>query len=898
MLPLDPQDIKNRFGSIEGMARQLIAHAPGLAWPQPRSLAAKLGQLRKGEGVWWKGRAEHARALAQLLGLAEAELGLRRRDDEQLFSFDDFPELPPLDPALERFCELARPVIAKPDRSDGLDLWFDARPRQLQRQPTSMVWLRVAPGMGGAVLLAELRAQGRFAVHEVDLLPDALEVMRRNAPLVVAPRASGGEDDLLALAQRPEDAGMLVIAPFAAPLPQRRDTLGLYSWDYVSSAPLQRRVLALGGEGGFFERLHAADWRLLPDWQARLLAWVEARLLRHGIDTLFSAEGVRRWLDAFDPAGEWIRTPADLMAVCRISHRLRETRLPKAGDALASRTLLKAMLAPRPGQDALFARMAVARWNALDQPWRRPLPHAAWMELSAPASEADALPALLEIAEGANRAQRRALAQRFAEHLPGAALRALQADGLLAPDALGLLELRPRLLADLAVRDHLMLTIQDGALEQWAPACFDGERRPSVDAALDALGADGLASAWLRLDALAAPDGAHALAAAEALFCAAGRRLLRGGALPPALDALAARVLARLALEEQDHMLPLPWTRALDGEAERCDWIACCWAWSLAPRPALADLGARAGWLFPGWADDEREPPHWLDLPDADEALAAPAWQRLLHAAERLVARRTQPFAHPPALLHHALLAGSASGRWPAQAHWWPVVITRRAIETRLLARLGEIDATMAARLWRAWLQHEARGEEGIARSLAPVVQSRRQILAALAPDAFLGAILGAEWGYLADVVATLPPHLREALFERMPTQALGTGMERAERFFGQWDAGAARHLVRWLETWHVFDAGMRLWALDPDAAIGWIEANADRNPTGASQLMHMADAPALGRALGLLRQRPGLLDAEARLEWAKARLPNAGRDAGAVLALAESALAALRSAC
>lgn len=903
MLVITPALIKQKFGSLDSLSRHLVSEFPELQWPEPRSVSPKITMLCNGNVVWWKSRPAHAEALASALSLDVADLGLHAHDAPGWFHFADFPELPSLDPANDRFCQLASATRLGDRGGDDLELWFGDTPRQLQRQPTSHTWLQVAPGTGRKVLLAEFAARGRFEVVEADRLADAALTLRKRVPIVASIAEAGGDDDILALARRPDGAATLVLAPFPAPVHSARDSLSLYSWENATASPLDRRALELTRSGGWIDSIQPAEWRLASDWRVRLLQWVEARLDRHGVDTLFSAAGLQRWLLDFDPQGEWIRTPADIMALCRVSHRLPYTRLPKALDQDASRKLIKVLTAPKRDEDALFIRLARARWDAMEQPWRAPLPGAQWQAWCPPMAGIDVTEDLLAIANGAKREDRRQHAQRLAGRLAG--LGSLEAAGFLAKDAHGNLDLRPRLLADIVTRDYLMEAVKRGAIALWAPACFDRERRLTVDAALDALTLDELALAWGLLERDVDPPLADglALAASEALFCAAGRRILRGDTLPVALASLAIRMATLLPLDESGWSLPAAWTRPCDSLAERCDWIAYCWAWSLQPRPVLDGLAQRVGWLFPGWAGDDPAAPFWInllvsDINEADDAFADDlSWQRLMSAAEQLLARRERPFDEAPAPVHHALLAGAAQGRWPADAEWWRFVIRHAHAEARLLQALGPLDAAMAARLWRSWIGYELRyanEPEAFRSRWSPV---RQRILSALDPADLLGSVDDTAVRYLVAMVGTLPPGLRRALIERLPLTALPDEEKIQQRFFGYCEPDAAHLLTRWLPTEHTWYAAERMWELDAGAALQWIRAHAAVLPEKAAfmvRLSRQCDAAPVAR---LLLEVRGLLDDEERVAWARSRLPRAGVDAGLVLSVAEAAGAGI-SAC
>jgi hypothetical protein len=855
-------------------------------WPLYRSLAAKIGQLDQGKTEWWLQRPAQLQVLLDLLGLSSADVGIHPNASDGLFAFSHFPELPPLDPRRERFCDIAGPGPLPRDRDRAeLDLWLEHRPRSLHRMPTSTVWLHVPLGTGRSVLLATLTSTARYEVLVKNTLADVGERLAGAEPVVIAVSADGGMQDLLALARRPEDAGTLIIAPFAAPSRRDADPLEEWSWEGMTGEKLDRQLLGMTNPASLRSAIQPVQWQLRSGWRRKLLDWVEARLSRHDSDTLFSSTGLGGWLDRFDPLQEWIRTPADLMALCRVTHHGLEKKLPDRAMRNAGQLLLAAMPLSGPGEEALFARLACARWEDFTQPWRDALPYAAWEALApAPPSHAD----LVAMAGESDMDARYRQVTRLARQSDTAGLRLLSGAGLLARSSKGFFDLEPRVLADLAVRDHLLVTMTGGGADRWGMACFDPERRATVDAALDALDDDGLlAAAGGVLHGRC--QGAAGLAAAEALFCAVGRRKLQGRQVPDGIHALASVVVPHLPLDEDAWTLPGPWTRPLSMPAERCEWLAVCWAWSLGPKPEMPPLTGYVGWLFAGWCDALPETPFWLRslTPPSEDSTYIDAWTSVLKAAQAVVRHRTVLVDDPPPLWHGALLAASIYGAWPAQTAWWEAVHADETMTGMMLTQLKHYGSAGAANLWPSLVAHEA---EAISTSQIRAVFSpvRIAILDQLNAAVAVGGLGLQERHYAVRNAQLMPPKVRRTLLDSLAPEDLEEDIRSADRLFKACGPDAVASLVRWLDTTVGYLAASQMWEHNPEFTIQWIEAHAATSAGLAKIVLDACPQTGSARAAGVLLRDRTLLDFEARQAWVRKRLPGSGMAATALVALLE----------
>ena len=156
----------------------------------------------------------------------------------------------------------------------------------------------------------------------------------------------GGDQDLLALASRPQDAGLLVIAPFMPTQRQETSSAEWDGWESRTTKGLQgRRFDLTAPKWSFGSGLKRWTLRKFPDWRERLLAWVEVRLNHAGGDTFFSAQAVGDWLKRFDPLAVWFCTTSDVMQLCRLAHLDSEKRLPNPSDSNAGSRLVQLLFA-------------------------------------------------------------------------------------------------------------------------------------------------------------------------------------------------------------------------------------------------------------------------------------------------------------------------------------------------------------------------------------------------------------------------------------------------------------------------------------------------------------------------------------------------------------------------
>jgi len=667
--PIATAKREKRFSSIDALARQMRATAPQLVWPQDRSLAVKIGAIDRGEKQWWLSRPEQTQILAELLRLPLSDLGLEFVPNKASFVFAEFPELPALILGEELACPLSEIVDDRGEaQSDSLVGWLEENRQGIVRNPMAgTTWLEVTPGTGLSLLLARFSALCRFELIRVTHLHELGERMKKPAPLVVAISEQPSPQDLIALATAHRDSAILVIAPFAFES-NEEDTDFYSSWELQEAKGAERAVMLLTDTRSF-SHMSKLRIRLLKTWQTRLLAWVEERLNAYGVDSHFSAEGFKEWLEPFKGLHDAIHTPGDLLAICRFCHRLPDTQLPRASNIQAGTALLQCLVSVNPGQVAL-ARLLVARYYREGKTvWGQPMELSQW-GVFCPEYPGDAnQEELMLIARLPHLAEREQAVRELRAAQDGRRVSSLIDCGLLSEQPDGQFQLKPRFVIDLIARDHMLQAVTTEPVEAWAMLAYDPGRRPVIQTALACLSLEKLEPLATFL-AQAPTEDLHAISVSELLFHELAQRLRAGVVLEPVFAHVSRHVASKCGFKTL--------TRPSSGLADKLEWLSACWSWSLAvPRP---DAAWFLPWMFPGWAEHLiAAPPD--DLPCAPDAgkfgyqSIEPAWSHLFEAAGRWV--RTLdclPVLTPDFTWPHLLL-GAGLGRWPAQSDWWRQVL-------------------------------------------------------------------------------------------------------------------------------------------------------------------------------------------------------------------------------
>ncbi|NTV96458.1 MAG: hypothetical protein HGA75_13755 [Thiobacillus sp.] len=836
----------------------------------------------------------------ELLEISLEDLGLHERANDGDFHFREFPELPPLDlkrddgwqiglEELDPLQDVDSERFGKKDLGD----WLGPYPAWIRQPPTGFNWLKVSDDLNRHLLAQKLKASGRYEVVVAETLAAVAIRLRNSKPVIVAVERDGGGDDLAALAERPEDAGILIIAPFMFASREEISSAEWMSWEARTARGKEGRKFDLTAKR-FAPRESIQRWELkkVIDWREQLLCWVERRLNRSNVDTHFSAQAIQDWLKSFDPAGLWFRTTSDLLQLCHLAHCHSEKRLPKARDTQAGTRLAQLLFVREPvAKQYVMEEMTWLRWQS-KLPWERPLSLRDWLEISGGTGAKVTRTNLEEIVAGITVRERKEIADRVAVWVELGNPHALLESGLLREVTRGAFDYQNRTFVRLLVRDRLMAQIANDSLSKWALSCFDPTRRTLIDAALDAAPLDSLAKAAHRLRDESG-GSAQSLAAAEALFVAIGKRIAKQENIPVTLYSVATQVIRHLDTSD-DGMLAQPWTRPMETIDDQLAWLCACWSWSLLPETVVDGV---PGWLFPGWAKASTDLPYWLEqlMPDKKaEDLSSSFrayWQVLVEWAKEIDC----PGESWPAMMVAPFLVKAMKGGGPARSAWWRKLIGQDWAEKLLLECCEQVGKDAASRVWPSLVMAEREvaerpnKEEDDEPPLYKFERSRIRfwLIGQLKPTEVLRGLNNDDLVYLAHRPESLPPEVRADLLlsvkDCLPFMWPGESRAFLERF--------GFHAAPALEAFLGHEviglaATQYLWRWNPVRALTLL-AEKDVVTTSVRNALYWDCTPQyFPQALALLAKDPEVFDREERQRWIRRYLPNAGLHAVPALEL------------
>lgn len=832
---------KAGYRSNDALAAAMLRYKPELAASlKARSLGARIGKLTKGEIDWWRKNPLFLDVLAELLRTDPGDLGIHEEAADYFFSFAEFPELPPLDLRYEEPCDLAFGAndinhqyehLGLSLREDLLDLepWLANGPILDRRTtPRGLYWLCAPNEIGAHLLIKQIKVRSAFEVLEVDSLQDVKIVPHATKPLIVSVSGPAERNDLVPFASYPNGA-TLVISPFPMPQEMRVEGFGRPTAWEVGSLPKVERDL---------DRLDRRyTWTLRADWRTRLIAWVQQRLDKERVDTLFAESEVALWLESFDPDEHLVRTPADLLTICRMFHSRSKKSRPAATGRDAGRRLQSCLVSVDSRAADTFNRLAEAVWKDLSLSWGEPLDWTQWRELLAFAGEAR-LACSAKVAHG----ELKAVGSRKSSQQRGGwasvALDDLKRAGLLGSGprrASGDYALKPQLLADLRIRDLLVTAFQKADVDAWGRVALEPGRHYLIDAALLAAPITDLLQTVRRL-LTADPWDAAVLGASESLFLELGNRRAEGQALPPEMQGLLEMVLTR-HIESGNSGIELLLTRRAVCRVDHPDvlrTISACMGWSLTNRPkAFRKLSAEVLQLFPGWSGKHVALPPIPDHPvksSWSSEASPPRWRRFLQAMQiplldtaslASVPDGVQSSAIPPLLLATRLLRGEQ-----VQADWLKQVVRHRwasefVIEQLEGPRSNVVAASLLGSILTCAYDSLSKGEDMFLHTLLFSSTLWRWSIEHLAPSQFLDQAAAEQITVLRTFPQILPTTWRHYLLEVLPMGALGENKD----LIGLAGADALTLLIGRLGTPEGDHAAMRLWQLDPGYLLSALES-------------------------------------------------------------------------
>lgn len=829
-----------------------------------RSLAAMIGNLNRGDGTWWAKRADETKYLAKLLGIGLDELGLNQKSGRHIFDFATFAELPPLDLIREDAWKIAEPRIA-----------FDPEHHTYNNPPTldgwlkstgycrrdEVEWLYVPDEVEYGLLTRKLAAASRHEVLSIKSLADVfkndtkLERILQDDSLILAIETSMTLEDVQTLAQYRQGAALLIVSLSQLPPPKE------------STATLKTPT-----------KINRWTWTLMPKWRELLLGWVHNRINgneRAKDHSSFSDDAAQSLLDKFDPRHLLFVSVKDVLVLCHALYKNSEKQFKTNGND----EQLLSLFEPNEQSSDMLSALVQARWKRWDLSWAGELPQDDWIALAKDLCKFNDL----------------------TQHL-------------IVRGATGY-DFQRSIVIRLLVRRYLRKKLIEGDLTSWAPACFDRERRPMVDDALDAISLNELevvARKFMR-ESTSRQD----VGACEAIFIAIGRRIIRKQTVSNELSEFAGHLIKQLIWDEQDKDFLRPWSLRVEEPKVHMEWVSACWAWSLQPAPPM---GIPSSWLFPGWSSSlPQKVPQWLNGSRTNQNYFSSNWERqaiplkdFLTVVERCMEKLDAPqkYQDAPPLFSIALLARAASSDLEIEAWWWSSVI-------------GDYGSPLAAQALLDLVRSEEKSENrltafnwwpSLVQYFRKHIQNERPFSSRqTVSDLFTRNHQIKGYSELVVwVMEQLKDHSREALealqgedrrFLAMHPTALPVSFKRellkwlSKGIPSEWMpfqlldllSHYGREVVQEMEVflngseqlapqaaWHIWD-----WA--PDRAIQLLSEPPSQE--AAQHLIWSCPPSALDAAIKLLKNNPALLQ-EKRLLWARRHLPDARQHAQALMEL------------
>lgn len=895
------EEAKSKAGykSNDALAKAMLRHSPELASSlQARSLGARIGKLAKGEIDWWRKNPVCLDALTELLHADPADIGIHDGVEDHFFSFAEFPELPPLDLRYEFPCDLAfganvnqhlRHKVAVGAEDLDLEPWFlENHMLDRRNMPWGFSWLYVPNELGTDLLVKQLQARSTFEVLEVESFQDVRIHAHATKPIVISVSRQSEREDLALFANHPETA-VLVISPFPMPLAGESGVFLIpIDWELASLPRAERDLRSLGSP---------YMWTLRDDWRSRLIAWVQQRLLSRKVDTLFEEAEVVSWIEVFDPEERLIRTPTDLLAVCRMFHgRPKIGRPDAAGRDVGHR--LQSCLVPMDSRSSdTFNRLAEAVWHRMDLPWGEPLDWAQWRNLSAFQGDQRLKG---DTANARNNVKALGAGMRPQQKAGGAStlLDDLKRIGLLQSvprRATGDYALKPQLLADLRIRDLLVAGIQTADFQAWGRLSLDQGRQYLIDASLSSASMNDLLKTVRRVLA-EDPWDATVLGASESLFLELGNRRAEGQSLAPEMQGIVEMVLSRYFDSGNDGPTLL-FSRGAESRVDHPNvlrTITACMGWSLTNRPKdFRKLDAQVLQLFPGWSGKNATMPPIPDHPgksSRSNQSSPPRWRRFLKAMHSSLAELTvwpsTPDEPKTDTLTPLMLVAKLCRGERAPSDWWEEVAQNQWATDFVLEQLNVHQSNDVAT--------SAMGEmltsvyEGFSRDKAKcrhaiLFGSRlwRWAIEQSTPSTFIAQMDAIQIAVLRAFPEVLPMSWRRSLLEVLPLSTDG----RNDSLIRTAGADAQTQLLKRLGTLEGTPAAERLWQLSAGNVLNTLESG-QLDEKSMFDLLWNSPPHLAAQLVGYVEEHPTYSDKQKRRDWAIKRLQANAVHADQILSL------------
>lgn len=614
---MSADSIQAKLGSNAKAAKLLHKHWTKSEREQARrvgvaSLATKIGELRRGKTEWWAKREVPTRLLADMLGCGVEDLLGRASIPAGALVFPEFPGLPPLR-LEEATCRIDRHGWLRELVLDGL-------------QQGAKVWITAGHGMGKSQVIRWLKHHAEEACAGSVRTLAAAETLRDARPLVLEVDEPDPDSDPAALRELARRASAtVVLAPHRRPDAAR------------AGAPLS-------ADGSGWQDI---ELPFTAEARERLLRWTDQRLESGDGDTRLILDDALDLLRRTDPNVRLVASPGDLLALCADLHEYGvdsvtwETRACRWLRAIGPRLLPADFPSSwAPLLERTYLSLCAAAVTRSEHAWG-PVTADDWMtmlpdEVCGPAKEGPGRAMIIE---------------------------ALRAAGLLRA-ANGGLVLSPTWVRDGLAGAVVDRAIDEDAPERWGLSAADPSRQHLVDDALDRCG-DSAFRATVRAVVVTGPRPTLGqVAAFEAVFAAAARRLDRGDFRVTAAELDGWHRLVELQIASMLRLDEVCWPFTRRGTAAGDAFLAHSWTLSLGlPAPEVFDHDDLA-WRFPGWFGELVIPAkrgRWPWLGDEADELR----RRMVVQSFEVLSRVSEipPDSDlPPLLLPAAIILASARG--------------------------------------------------------------------------------------------------------------------------------------------------------------------------------------------------------------------------------------------
>lgn len=862
------------IGSNDALARAVIDAHPAPTGVKPRSLSAKIGQLDKGETGWWKSRPEWSEALASVLGVDIADLGLHTAIESQSFLITEFPEFPPIDLASGDLPMFGKEIRIAENLSEfsskEIKGWFPKdhlRTHPLRERPSGINWLEISDAFCAQLISGVLQTKCKWDVINSDDLSSLATRLRRPAPIVVNLVRRIEASELLPLRALHDEGAVLILSRYPPPL-REKSKLGdeMDCWEAMQGTTEERALLALTSKTSFWLNIEHYVWQLDDDWRKSLLNWIEDQCHDSGTHTLLDAKSVLKWLDEFDRHKILFTCHSDIFRLAQFCHHHGEKTLPKLHGAGATNKL-QAWLRPalNSRDAALFKNIIKARWAALEVDLTGALSWDQWRQV--------------------------AITSKSLSKLSDYDLNLAVDQGLLREDANGLFDFAHSFEARLHIRELVTSAIAEGNIDFWGAAVFDEARRKFVDSIIEILPTAVLVKT-VDLLSSTSPWSPASIGSEESLFLGLAGRVwadeIKQHTVDRIFDAMSAR-----GFPNDESSVPRLWSRPYSTGISEWKWMQTCWQWSMGTKqPQSVTLHDYSIPYFPGWISKTTWPRFIPPQGDSDsEYISSSDWSNFVRLAVDLTDKLIpSEFLNCEKNSNESLFALilAFDGKWQPEANWWtPLLSLNDWAEERIINHFQLRGKEAAAWLWPSFTAALTTPSDSnyLARwDLISRSKVWQWMMSTLTPTDVFEGRTEQEIRHLCAWARHLPPKFRVHLLDTLPTD----GKYSISQLIEWCPEQNCDSLTRWLNAANYlgWEEANGMWAASPQYVLSVLRSENILTEYAVEILITQTPVLYVSEVASILGERLVLLDAMTRKEWVKQHLGTSGRNASKILSV------------